>query len=89
MEKKQPDKKHIEIINALYEADMMNLAIGEAISVDSNKTLAKRLGHIKYLEEFILALPETNLPVAKKDEYKRMCQQGIDILTKDDDSNKV
>lgn len=71
------------LISKLKEQNMLYFALASLISSDSNNSIEEINNNMKTLQSFKDMILETNLEQEEKEKLLKVCNDGVEILSKD------
>lgn len=71
------------IISKLKEQNMLYFALASLISSDSNNSIEEINNNMKALQSFKDMILEANLEQEEKEKLLKVCNDGVEILSKD------
>ena len=76
-------RKCKDILEELHEANLLNFILASLISADTLINEESCEKSMKEMKEYFSAIDDTNIEVEKKDKYKKLMKQGLEIIRRD------
>lgn len=76
-------RKCKDIIEELHEANLLNFILASLISADTLINEESCEKSMKEMKKYISAIDDTNIESEKKDKYKKLMKEGLEIIRRD------